>query len=137
MGRILVKLLDRLGLRVLPPALALVLAIACGGPENIIIGDFPQNVGYLRASSPRDASLTIFDADTFEVHRTVELPDSWVSYSHRLEVDPAGRIWLAYAQDGMDRFVRHSGVLVFSPEGDLEHDLDLNRSQGEMRRNMG
>ena len=53
--------------------------------------------------SPRFASLTIFDSDTFEVYRTVELPDSWVSDFHRLELDPMGRIWIAYTQDGMDR----------------------------------
>ena len=55
----------------------------------------------------------------------MELPDSWVSDSHRLEIDPMGRIWIAYTQDGMDRVVRRWGVLVFSPEGDLEHELDL------------
>ena len=124
MGVICVKLRGRLHLLVLPPVLVLTLLIACGGAQTMIV-DFPENAGYLRASSPRHASLTIFNADTFAVYRTVELPDSWVSYSHRFEVDPAGRIWLAYAQDGMDRFVRRSGVLVFSPEGDLLHDLDL------------
>ena len=124
LGKVRFGGLDWLCIHVPPLALVLVLAIAFGGCQEVL-GEFPENPGYLRASSPRAGSLTIFDADTFEVHRVVDLPDSWESESHRLEVGPKGRIWLAYAQDGMDRFFRQSGVLVFSREGDLEHELDL------------
>lgn len=123
-GKIRIRVIGRLCFRVFPLALVLFMATAAGGCHETL-GQLPENPGYLRASSPRLGSLTIFDSDTFEVYRTVELPDSWVSDSHRLEIDPMGRIWIAYTQDGMDRVVRRWGVLVFSPEGDLEHELDL------------
>ena len=118
-----------LATRILPLMLVLVLGTAtvgCQDKDQETLGEMPDNPGYLRAASARQfASLTIFDADTFEVYRSVELPDSWVSFSHRLELDPMGRIWIGYSQDGMDRWSRSWGVLVFSPEGDLEHELDL------------
>ena len=86
----------------------------------------PNNPGYLRSAHASRSTLTIFDADNFSVYRTVELPPANIDYSHRLELDPAGRIWIGYSQvligllsGGKDR------VLVFSQRGDLEHELDL------------
>ncbi len=89
-------------------------------------GELPRNLGYLRASHPSSGRLTIFDADTFEVYRTVTLPPSTSGYSHRLEIDPAGRVWIGYSQIGIDHLSpKEDRVLVFSPNGDLEHELDL------------
>ncbi len=89
-------------------------------------GELPTNRGYLRASHPRSGRLTVFDADTFEVYRTVTLPPSTSGYSHRLEIDPAGRIWIGYSQTGIDHLSpKEDRVLVFAPNGDLEHELDL------------
>jgi hypothetical protein len=120
--------INRLFVGVFAPALLIVLAIMASGckdkaAENY--GDLPENVGYLHSGTPQLGQLTIFDADTFEVYRSVETPISWVARSHRLELDPMGRIWIGYAQDGMSRRGRHSGVQVLSPRGELEHDLDL------------
>ena len=123
-GEVRVRVLGWLCFRFFLLVLVLVMATAAGECYETL-GQLPENPGYLRASSPRLGSLTIFDSDTFEVYRTVELPDSWASYSHRLELDPMGRIWIGYSQDGMDRIVRRWGVLVFSSEGDLQHELDL------------
>ena len=89
-------------------------------------GELPTNRGYLRASHPSSGRLTVFDADTFEVYRTVTLPPSTNDFSHRLEVDPAGRIWIGYSQIGIDHLSpKEDRVLVFAPNGDLEHELDL------------
>ena len=120
--------ISRLLVRVFVPSLLVVLVImasGCQDNEIVVYGELPENVGYLHSGTPRLGQLTIFDADTFEVYRSVELPITWESYSHRLELDPMGRIWIGYAQDGMNRRGRHSGVQVLSPRGELEHDLDL------------
>ena len=101
----------------------------------------PANVGYLRSSHPWGSQLTVFNADTFEVYRAVEVPPAGIDYSHRLEFGPAGRIWLGYSQIGVDDVTvtledgklhmtkTEAGgkdrVLVFSPEGELEHELDI------------
>ena len=66
---------------------------------------FPTNPGYLRASSPRVSELTIFDADTFGVYRSVELPRAIVAASHRLEFDPEGRVWVGSSQAGISALV--------------------------------
>ena len=90
------------------------------------MGEFPRNPGYLRASHPDSGQLTIFDAESFEVYRNITLPPSTRDFSHRLEIDPAGRVWIGYSQIGIDRIVRKKErVLVFSPDGELEHELDL------------
>ena len=110
------------------PALFVVLVVMASGCQDNdleVYGELPENVGYLHSGTPRLGQLTIFDADTFEVYRSVEIPITWESYSHRLELDPMGRIWIGYAQDGMSRRGSHSGVQVLSPRGELEHDLDL------------
>lgn len=87
---------------------------------------FPANPGYLRASSPRVSNLTIFDAETFGIYRSVGLPRAIVADSHRLEFDPTGRIWMGSSQAGISALLkRENRVLVFSPRGDLEHELDL------------
>jgi len=83
----------------------------------------------------------VFNADTFEVYRAVDLPPASMGLSHRLEFDPAGRIWLGYTQIGVDEITKavefgkdplnitmaggKDRVLVFSPEGELEHELDI------------
>ncbi len=102
-------------------------ATACSDSlDELLKGEFPTNPGYLRASDPSTGMLTIFDADTFEVYRTVELPPSTDDFSHRLEIDPAGRIWIGYSQIGIDHLRRKKErVLIFSSDGELEHELDL------------
>ena len=89
----------------------------------------PPNVGYLRSSHPFGSPFTVFNADTFEVYRRVELPRASIGPSHRLEFGPAGRIWLGYTQLGVDdlklRGGGTEGVLVLSPEGELEHELEI------------
>ena len=96
----------------------------------------PPNVGYLRSSHPFGSQLTVFNADTFEVYRSVELPRASISFSHRLEFGPAGRIWLGYTQTGVDDLKLRGGgkdrVLVLSPEGELEHELDIGCSPLDM-----
>ena len=120
--------ISRMLVGVFVPALFVVLVVMASGCQDNdleVYGELPENVGYLHSGTPRLGQLTIFDADTFEVYRSVEIPITWESYSHRLELDPMGRIWIGYAQDGMSRRGRHSGVQVLSPQGELEHDLDL------------
>ncbi len=90
----------------------------------------PPNVGYLRSSHPFGSRFTVFNADTFEVYRAVDLPPASIDFSHRLEFGPAGRIWLGYTQTGVDDITKTRGggkdrVLVFSPQGELEHELDI------------
>ena len=112
----------------------LILATAVSGCQDEVEhstgpGNLPQNLGYVRAAHPQYSKLTIFDADTFEIYRTVDLPPSTLDYSHRLEIDPTGRIWIGYSQDGIDYLSRREDrVLIFSPNGDLEHELDLDCS---------
>ena len=83
----------------------------------------------------------MFNADTFEVYRAVEVPPAGIDYSHRLEFGPADRIWFGYSQIGVDDITKtfedgklhmtkteaggKDRVLVFSPEGELEHELDI------------
>ena len=90
----------------------------------------PANVGYLRSSHPFGSRFIVFDADTFEVYRAVDLPPASIDFSHRLEFGPGGRIWLGYTQIGVDDVTKSPGggedrVLVFSPGGELEHELDI------------
>ena len=102
-------------------------------------GFLSKNLGYVRAAHTPHSKLTIFDADTFDIYRTVELPPATLDLSHRLEMDPAGRIWLGYSQVGLDRpFINplfgagdrigEDRVLILSPGGDVEHELDLDCS---------
>ena len=115
----------------------LILATACnsaapasssGLVDNPMTG-LPDNVGYLRAAHPAGGRLAIFDADTFQVYRSVDLPPSTSDFSHRLEIGPFGRIWLGYSQTGLDISKLGTGngdrVLVFSANGDLAHELDI------------
>lgn len=89
-------------------------------------GDFPKNPGYLRATDGEFGQLTIFDADTFEIHRTVDLPRALEGDSHRLERDDKGRIWIGYSQEytGVLPWASKEEVRVFSAEGELEHVID-------------
>ena len=116
----------------------LVLATACNsaastsssGPVDNPTTRLPENVGYLRAAHPAGGRLTIFDADTLQVYRSVDLPPSTSDFSHRLEIGPFGRIWLGYSQIGLDDITKfgpgaRDRVLVFSHNGDLEHELDI------------
>ena len=110
------------------PVLLTVLAImtsGCQDPGNGSHEDLPDSVGYLRSGTPRLGELVIFDADSFDVYRSVELPIAWEAYSHRLELDTRGRVWIGYAQDGMSHLDRRSGVLVLSAKGEVVGDLDL------------
>ena len=121
-------LVFQLFIRFFAPGFFIVLTIMASGCQNDDIetyGDLPENRGYLRSGTPRLGQLTIFDADTFQVYRSVETPVAWEADSHRLEIDPLNRIWIGYAQDGMNHWGRRSGVLVLSPHGELEHELDL------------
>ena len=94
--------------------------------DNSAFGEFPQNPGYLRATERDFGRLTIFDADTFEVYRTIDLPQAFEGSSHRLERDGKGRIWIGYSQEYTDVFPWNikEEVRVFSARGDLEHVLD-------------
>ena len=102
----------------------LALPTACSGPQS----EFPANPGYLRPGGPGSGRLIIFDAATFDVYRSVKLPPASLSLSHRLEIGPAGRIWIGKNQRVRDGifFVEKAKdrVLVFSPEGDLEHEIN-------------
>ena len=94
--------------------------------DNGPFGEFPQNPGYLRATERDFGRLTIFDADTFEVYRTIDLPQAFEGRSHRLERDGKGRIWIGYSQEYTDVLPWNikEEVRVFSAQGDLEHVLD-------------
>ena len=114
--------------KVLTSALLVFLAITVSGCQENgeqAYGDPPENLGFLRSGTPRLGKLLIFDADTFEIYRSVDMPIAWEAYSHRLEIDPMGRVWIGYAQDGMNHFGRKSGVQVLSAKGSLERELDL------------
>lgn len=114
-------------------ALAFVLAAAavagCSQSSEPPPGPLPANVGYLRSSDNVDSSklsqLVIFDADTFEIYRTVELSESVPYVTNRLAKDEYGRIWLSYGRYGNKFFPKSddSAVLVFSPQGELLHQL--------------
>ena len=120
--------ISKLLARFLAAGLLIVLATmlpGCQNSDGVDYSDFPSNLGYLRSGTPQLGRLTIFDADTFNIFRSVEMPVAWVAFSHRMELGPMGRIWIGYAQDGMSHRGRRSGVQILSPEGKLEHDIDL------------
>lgn len=108
---------------------AAVTVIGCSQSSEPPPGPLPENVGYLRSSDTNDSShlskLTIFNADTFEIYRTVELPESHHDVTNRLVKDGYGRIWLSYSRLGKNFFPKpdDSAVLVFSPDGELLHKL--------------
>lgn len=116
-------------------ALAVVLAapavtvMGCSQSSEPPPGPLPENVGYLRSSDTNDSShlskFTIFNADTFEIYRTVELPKSHRYVANRIERDAHGRIWISYNQEGMNTFSKSDdiAVLVFSPQGELLHKV--------------
>ena len=87
-------------------------------------GDFPENPGYLRATDGEFGKLTIFDADTFEVYRTIDVPRALEGESHRLERDDRGRIWIGFSQEYTGALWNKEEVRVFSEEGEMEHILD-------------
>ena len=111
---------------------ALAVGIACGGDSGPLT-EFPPNPGYLRAASAESGNLVIFNAETFEVYRTVDLPHASVAYSHRLERDDSGRIWIGYGQyfNRTFPFRPKSEVLVFSARGELDHALDTDCEPSE------
>ena len=108
---------------------AAVTVIGCSQSLEPPPGPLPENVGYLRSSDNADSSnlskLTIFNADTFEIYRTVKLPKSHTYVSNHLVHDTYGRIWISYNQEGMNIFSKSDdiAVLVFSPQGELLHKL--------------
>ena len=92
--------------------------------DNGPFGEFPKNPAYLRATDRDFGKLTIFDADTFKVYRTIDLPQAFEGNSHRLERDGKGRIWIGYSQEYTGAWPVKEEVRVFSAKGDLEHVLD-------------
>ncbi len=105
----------------------LTLAFACGGDTGPF-GEFPENTGYLRTAE----KLVIFNADTFEIYRTNDLPEEpWPGDSHRLEIDDKGRIWIGYNQERPGSWwpwtvwTLKTRVLVFSAEGDSEYEVKV------------
>ena len=105
----------------------LTLSVACGRDSGPF-GDFPENPGYLRATNADFGKLVIFDADTFEIYRTVDVPRALEGRSHRLERDDKGRIWIGYSQEytGVLPWMNKEEVRVFSAEGELEHTIQVN-----------
>ena len=97
-------------------------------------GEFPENPGYVRATDWESGKLVIFDADTFEIYRTVDLPHASIDGAHRLERGDKGKIWMGH--NGIDRFGLslpwdpRPGVMIFSAEGELEHALEVNDDTG-------
>lgn len=87
-------------------------------------GDFPENPGYLRATDGEFGKLTIFDADTFKIYRTVDVPRALEGDSHRLERDDRGRVWIGYSQEYTGVLWNKEEVRVFSEEGEVEHVID-------------
>ena len=88
-------------------------------------GDFPKNPGYLRATDDDFGKLTIFDADTSQIYRTIDMPRAWAGDAHRLERDDHGRIWIGFSQwYTTGWFPKRSEVWVFSAEGELVSALD-------------
>ena len=107
-------------------AIVLIVVTACRGDSGPLT-EFPDNPGYLRTASDESAKLVIFDFETFEIFRKVDLPKGSVGDSHRLERDEDGRIWIGYAQRFFVQsfpFLPKTGVLVYSAQGDLEHSMD-------------
>ncbi len=90
----------------------------------------PANPGYLRVSDERSSRMITFDADTFEIHRSVKFPPSYTHHAHRLEMDPWGRIWAGYVEPCPDwigcwPWDQRKGVSIFSPQGGLLHSREL------------
>ena len=85
----------------------------------------------MRAFKGRNSQFIIFDADTYEIYRSVEFSSRPPLYSHRLEIGPKGRIWVGYAESGGDGIFAYMlrdqrrGILVFAPDGTLLEDVDL------------
>ena len=96
------------------------------GIANEPLGELPSNLGYLRASGPTFGKLIIFDAKTFDIHRTIDLPQALRGDTHGLERDDRGRIWIGYSQEFTNAlpWAMKEEVLVFSPVGELEHALE-------------
>ena len=105
---------------------ALAFVAACGGGDGGARGTLPENIGYLRATDGSFGKLTIFDADTFEVYRTLDLPQALPGDSHRLERDDKGRIWIGYSQEYTSALPGRmkEEVLIYSADGELEHVVD-------------
>ena len=106
--------------------LAVLVGISCGPA----LADPPANPGYMRASKGGHDLFIIFDADTYEIYRSVEFPPSSTPESHRLEIGPNGRIWVGYdeTRDGLFAYMlrdQRRGILVFAPDGTLLHDVDI------------
>ena len=114
-------------LRIVATLAILTIAVACGG-ESAALGDFPENPAYLRATSADFGKLVIFDADTFDIYRTVGVPRALKGRSHRLERDDKGRIWIGYSQEytGVLPWMVKEEVRIFSAEGELEHTIQVN-----------
>ena len=110
-------------------ALIITAAAGCGPSAEPPTGPLPENVGYLRSSSSNESSnlskLIIFDADTFEIYRTVSLPESLAHTVNRLVKDDYGRIWLSYYPYRSYALFKsdNSPVHVFSPDGELLHEV--------------
>ena len=112
------------------PALLVILGILLvvfGSSCNL---EAPANPGYLRVSDGKSSRLITFDADTFEVHRSVKFPPSYTPHSHRLEMDPQGRIWAGYIEPCPDwigcwPWDQRRGVSIFSPRGGRLHSREL------------
>ena len=109
-------------------AAILVCTVGCGLWPSAALGDFPESPGYLRATGSDFGELVIFDADTFEIYRTVGVPRALKGRSHRLERDDEGRIWIGYSQEytGVLPWMVKEEVRVFSAEGELEHTIQVN-----------
>ena len=101
-------------------ALAVLVGISCGPA----LADPPTNPGYMRAFKGRNSQFIIFDADTYEIYRSVEFRSTPPLDSHRLEIGPNGRIWVGYAESGGD------GLFAFMLR-DQRRGI-LNQSQGGM-----
>ena len=110
-------------------ALIITAAAGCGPSAELPVGPLPENVGYLRSSSSNESSnlskLIIFDADTFEIYRTVSLPESNRYTTNRLAKDDYGRIWLSYYPYRSKVIFKSDNVPVhvFSPDGELLHKV--------------
>ena len=90
----------------------------------------PRNLGYLITDPLKEHSaLTVFDADTSAVFRTVDVVPHHVGSTQWIEVGPQGRVWVGYIGTA-EIFTTpgRSGVMVFTPHGDLVQDLDINCS---------
>ena len=72
-----------------------VMASGCQDNDLEVYGELPENVGYLHSGTPRLGQLTIFDADTFEVYRSVEIPITWESYPESTE-----GMWPCWSDNG-------------------------------------